>query len=288
VHSLDNKSKHRNQGGETDTKVSADTIVQWIGARMRIRVNASDVETTQVIQAIDASLSIRESVAPQNWLSHLKGINTMQGHPPFTRAPDISTPDEITLIVRVKAGDQDACRRLVELYRPRMMTVARRYMRCEDDCNDAIQNAFISAFKALDRFEGQSRLSTWLQRITVNACLMKLRQCSYQREMSIEEFTPSVRHKEKPAYKTHGIDNPSTGIESDETRSIVRKAIDQLPDAYRSVLLLRDIEEMDSVAIAGMLATTENNVKMRLHRGRRALRALLAPMMAGAISLFAS
>ena len=107
-----------------------------------------------------------------------------------THTVDLSIEEEAILVIRVKAGDQVACARLVRLFGPQMMTVARRFMRCDDDCNDALQDAFISAFKALANFEADSRLSTWLHRITVNSCLMKLRIDSSRKETSIEELLP--------------------------------------------------------------------------------------------------
>ena len=105
-----------------------------------------------------------------------------------THATELSREEEADLLIRMKAGDQVACTKLVTLFGPQMMTIARRFMRCEDDCNDALQDAFISAFKALDRFQADSRLSTWLHSIAVNACLMKLRKDSYHKETSIEEL----------------------------------------------------------------------------------------------------
>src|SRR5438105_4154309 len=93
---------------------------------------------------------------------------------PTPASATLSREEEAEFVQRARAGDQQACRTIVERFGPQMLAVTRRFMRCDDDCNDAVQDAFISAFKALDRFEANSRLSTWLHRITVNACLMKL------------------------------------------------------------------------------------------------------------------
>lgn len=191
----------------------------------------------------------------------------------------LSLEDESTLVDRVKAGDQDACTRLVTLHGPQMMTVARRYMRCDDDCNDAVQDAFISAFNALGRFEGDARLSTWLHRITVNSCLMKLRIASSCKETSIEELLPALAGCGYHARWPVAMNDPSTEIEIDETRTIIHQAIDKLPDADRAVLMLRDIEEMDTAATAARLETSEHNVKRRLRRARQSLCARLEPMM---------
>jgi RNA polymerase sigma-70 factor (ECF subfamily) len=198
-----------------------------------------------------------------------------------TQAAGLSLKDEFTLVDRVKAGDQDACTRLVTLFGPQMMTVARRFMRCDDDCNDAVQDAFISAFGALARFEGDARLSTWLHRITVNSCLMKLRIASSRKETSIEELLPTFSDRGYHARREGAMNDPSTEIEIDEICTMIRQAINKLPHADRAVLLLRDIEEMDTAATAARLETSEHNVKRRLRRARQSLCTQLEPMMAG-------
>jgi RNA polymerase sigma-70 factor (ECF subfamily) len=192
----------------------------------------------------------------------------------------ISIDDEAALVDRVKAGDQVACAKLVSLFGPQMMTVARRFMRCDDDCNDAVQDAFISAFNALDRFEGGARLSTWLHRITVNSCRMKLRIDSSRKETSIEELLPLFDKRGCRARCPVVMDDPSTDVEAHETRSLILQAVDKLPCADRAVLMMRDIEEMDTAATAARLQTSEHNVKRRLRRARQSLCARLEPIMA--------
>ncbi len=196
-------------------------------------------------------------------------------------APYRSQQEEAALVAQAKAGDQVACNRLVTLFGPQMMAVARRFMRCDDDCNDALQDAFISVFKALDRFEANSRLSTWLHRITVNSCLMKLRSKSMRRETSIEEMLPRMDRYDRRTDRFPATNDSSAEVESEEMCALVRRAIDRLPDADRTVLLLRDIEEMDTATTANMLEMTEHNVKRLLHRARQTLHALLEPMMGG-------
>ncbi len=202
-----------------------------------------------------------------------------------TQTIGLSLEDESALVDRVKARDQDACAKLVTHFGPQMMTVARRFMRCDDDCNDAVQDAFISAFNALAHFEGDARLSTWLHRITVNSCLMKLRIASSRKETSIEEMLPTFNEGGCRGRWPVAMHDPSTEVEVNETRTAIRQAIDKLPDADRAVLLLRDIEEMDTAATAARLETTEHNVKRRLRRARQSLCTRLEPMMAGERSL---
>ncbi len=156
-----------------------------------------------------------------------------------------------------------------------MLAVARRFMGSEEDARDAVQEAFVSAFKAMDRFEGDSRISTWLHRIVVNACLMKLRTRRRKPEESIEDLLPKFAeggHLEVSATSWEGAD---ALIEREQTRELVRGAIARLPESYRTVLMLRDIEEFDTEQTAQALGLTKAAVKTRLHRARQALRQVL-------------
>ena len=99
-------------------------------------------------------------------------------------------PEESELVARLRAGDDDAYATLVKQQAGRMLAVARRMLGSEEDAQDVVQEAFLSAFKAIDRFEGTSRLSTWLHRIVVNAALMKIRASKRRPETPIEELLP--------------------------------------------------------------------------------------------------
>lgn len=162
-----------------------------------------------------------------------------------------------------------------------MLSVARRYLTMEEDARDAVQDAFLSAFKTLPTFDGRSSLSTWLHRIVVNSCLMKIRTRQRHPECSIEDLLPTFlsdghQRAPSPAWKA-----TATELERAETRQIVRHQIAQLPELYRTVLLLRDIEELDTETVAQLLDLSPNTVKVRLHRARQALRTLLDPLLGG-------
>lgn len=168
--------------------------------------------------------------------------------------------------------------RLVRELGPRMFAVARRYFDQDEDAWDSVQDALLSAVKSIDRFDARSRLNTWLHRIVVNACLMRLRTRRRRPETSIEEMLPTFvpdGHAAKPAepWRRAG----ETGIEAREAATLVRRALQQLPDGYREVLILRDVEGLDTAEAAAALGITENAVKTRLHRARLALRGLLDP-----------
>jgi RNA polymerase sigma-70 factor (ECF subfamily) len=190
--------------------------------------------------------------------------------------------DDSRLLSRLRGGDEAAYRELVRENAGRMLAVARRMLRCESDAEDAVQEAFAQAHRALPRFEGQALLSTWLHRIVVNACLMRLRKQRRRRETSIEELLPSFAedgHREDA-----GDPWPRDALaelEAHEVRAAVRKAIDCLPERHRCVLVLRDIEGLSSEEVAEQLGIRADAVKMRLHRARQALRSLLDPQLAG-------
>jgi len=187
-------------------------------------------------------------------------------------------PDERKLLERLREGEEAAFEELVRSQGGRMLSVAKRMLRNEDDAQDAVQDAFLSAFRALDRFEGGSRLGTWLHRIVVNAALMKLRTRRRKPEEPLDPLLPRFQedgHLERPARAW--ARRADEALESEETRRLVLDRIAELPETYRTVLLLRDVEGLDTEETAQALAITTGAVKTRLHRARLALRELLDP-----------
>jgi RNA polymerase sigma-70 factor (ECF subfamily) len=190
--------------------------------------------------------------------------------------------EDAELLARIRGGDEGACEALVRRHGGRMLAVARRFLRTEADSADAVQDAFLAAFRALDGFEGHSALGTWLHRIVVNVCLTRLRARSRSREVRIEDLLPAfdeTGHHSRPV-RPWG-DHALTRLTRAETCAQVRACIDQLPEPYREVLLLRDIEELDTEQTARHLGINPGAVKTRLHRARLALRTLLEPIVLG-------
>jgi len=179
-------------------------------------------------------------------------------------------------LARLRAGDNDAFELIVQRYGGRMLATARRFLNNEHDAQDAVQEAFASAFRALDKFNGDAMLSTWLHRIVVNAALVQLRSKRRRGEQPLEKLLPRFDQDGE------WIDDPVTWTDATETilerrdsREMVRRCIERLPEKYRSVLLLRDIEELDTDEAALSLSVTANTVKVRLHRARQALKTLI-------------
>ena len=192
--------------------------------------------------------------------------------------PSAAVLDEQVLLQGLRDHRPEAFESLVRAYTPRLLAVARRMLGSDEDARDVVQDGFLNAFRAIDRFEGHAKLSTWLHRIVVNAALMKLRTRRRKPEESLEPLLPSFRENGHHADKFSAWDEAADDLaEREETRQVVREAILSLPETYREVLVLRDIEEMNTDETARALGITPNAVKIRLHRARLALRTLLDP-----------
>jgi len=197
------------------------------------------------------------------------------GGPDGVRAPD---GDESALLARLRAGDEDAFETLVRNEGGRLLSRARAMLGDEEDARDAVQEAFLSAYKALDRFSGRSTLSTWLHRIVINAALMKLRSRKRRPEVAIEDLLPEFdREGQRVGVESTWEETAEDLAEREELRELVRHRIERLPDPYRTVLLLRDIEGLDTQETARLTGVSADLVKVRLHRARQALRTLLEP-----------
>ncbi len=189
-----------------------------------------------------------------------------------------SPSEETILVQRLRNGDDEAFATLVRTFSGRLLAVARRLLGNEEDARDAVQDAFLSCFKSLDKFEGEARLSTWLHRIVINSALMKIRARKHKSETFIEDVLPRFykdghRIDPGPAWRQTAEDE----LARKETRKLVRDKIGLLPDPYRTVLVLRDMEQLDTETTARILGESPNVVKVRLHRARQALRTHLDP-----------
>jgi RNA polymerase sigma-70 factor (ECF subfamily) len=189
---------------------------------------------------------------------------------------------DAALLARLRAGDEGAYEQLVREQTPALLRVTRRLLRSEDDARDAVQDAFVAAFRALPRFRGDARLGTWLYRIAINAALARIRARGANDEVSLDDWLPRFvadGHSAEPF--APWPEDAGHGTEQRELRERVRAGIDRLPDAYRTVILLRDIDELNTEEAATALGISPGAVKVRLHRARQALRTLLDPWMRG-------
>lgn len=194
------------------------------------------------------------------------------------RQQALNEAEEAVLLSSLRAGEQAAFEQLIRAYGGRLLAVARRIVRDEQEAQDALQESFLSALQSIHRFEGRSRLYTWLHRIVVHAALYKLRVRKSRSETSIEELLPQFLpdgHQTRSSVEWREL--PERALDDQKLCTLVRSCIDRLPEIYRTVLLLRDIEELDTETTARILQINEGAVKVRLHRARQALRTLLDP-----------
>jgi RNA polymerase sigma-70 factor (ECF subfamily) len=192
--------------------------------------------------------------------------------------PPTAEVADATLVVGLRARSPQAFELLVASFGVPLRTTARRILRDQDEADDALQETFVSVLRAIETYEGRSPLSAWLQQIAVNACLMRLRKRRRRAEEDLDEFLPEFLPTGQYAQPQQGW-GPAADENAlrDETIALVRGCVDELPDKFRVPLVLRDLEGMDYETIAARMELTVNAVKIRVHRGRQALRTLLDP-----------
>jgi RNA polymerase sigma-70 factor (ECF subfamily) len=183
-------------------------------------------------------------------------------------------------MIRESLHDRDltACEQLIRIHGGRLLATTRRFLRDEDEAWDALRDTFLLAFRIFPTLEEDVPLSISLHRLAINAALMKLSTCRRQPEQLIDELLPTFLEDGRRANPGLAWKKPlETALQHREARVFVRECIDQLPESYRIVLLLRDIEGINIKETAELLDISPNVVEIRLHHARQALRKLLDP-----------
>ncbi len=181
------------------------------------------------------------------------------------------TFDETSLVVRAKAGDDEAFSELVNQYERRIFRTARNITQNDEDAEDVLQEAFLKAYSNLDSFQGNSKFYTWLVRITVNEALMKLRKRKTDRSVSLDE---KLDTGEDTVIREIAVwdGTPEQRYSQEEIRGILDREIETLEPIYRTVFQLRDIDELSTEETADSLGISIPAVKSRLLRARLQLR----------------
>ena len=244
----------RLRGIETAPAVGRRVASQAAGASSRA---GSKIDTQQPIQDV-APIGARRAVSGR---------------------PGVAADDELFL-ERLRSGEDAAFEQLVRLHAGRLHRIARSLVGNEEDARDCVQQAFLSAFRSIGRFEGRSSLSTWLHRIVTNAALVMLRRDRRNREVPIDSYAPDydrLGFRVGPTSMTpHSAEEL---LQREEIRKAVRDAIDSLPERHRTILVIRDIAEFTAAETAEILGVPPSTVKSRVHRARKALRELLWPVL---------
>jgi RNA polymerase sigma-70 factor, ECF subfamily len=197
----------------------------------------------------------------------------------------VDTTSEALLVERLREGDLTALEALMERYESRVFRVARGIARTDADAEEVVQDVFLTLARKIDSFEARSTLGTWIYRVTTNAALLKRRGKRVQLEVSLEESLPSFKEDgHRAGHREYLIadwsQTPEVELLDGEARAILSRAIDALPDSYRAVLVLRDVEELSNEETARILGESVGSIKSRLHRARMALREQLTRHLA--------
>ncbi len=187
---------------------------------------------------------------------------------------------ETELIQGLKRGEQNSCKQLVETYWKELNFLANRLLADEPAANDCVQEVFIKAINKIDSFEGRGSFKGWIHQITVNQALAELRKKTARKEESLDQF---MLEFDETGHYLHSYEGQPNSLdvlhESIEVKQQIKQSIDKLPDNFRIVLILRDYEGYTTKEVAEKMNMTEQNVKVRLHRARLALRNLLKPVL---------
>lgn len=184
---------------------------------------------------------------------------------------DAAAAEESVLVKKAKDGDLAAFGELVRRYERRIYRTARQILQNDEDAEDVLQEAMLKAFEHLGSFQEQSKFYTWLVRIAVNESLMKLRKRKSDRTVSLDE---SIETDEEPIVREIAVwdENPEQKYTQAEMREILDGAIDSLKPIFRTVFILRDVEELSTEETAEALGLSIAAVKSRLLRARLQLR----------------
>jgi len=171
------------------------------------------------------------------------------------------------VVERILAGDAALYEIILRRYNQRLYRVARAIVRDDNEAEDVMQDAYVRAYENLHQFEGRSAFAAWLTRIAVNEALARVRL--RKRFDQLEEVSENGEISLDPA--TNAPDSEQTTSQAELGR-ILEESVLGLPEQYRTVLMLRDVEELSTTETAEVLSLTEENVKVRLHRGRALMR----------------
>jgi len=166
-----------------------------------------------------------------------------------------------------------AFERLMRQYNQRLFRVARSILRDDADAEDALQDAYVQAYRKLDEFRGEAELSTWLTRIVINQALMRARK--RKRDQVIVPFETRAGSAPELEVADDMAESPSDAAMRGEMRKVLEQRIDELPEAFRTVFVMREVEEMTARETADALGIPEATVRTRLFRARALLREAL-------------
>jgi RNA polymerase sigma-70 factor (ECF subfamily) len=205
------------------------------------------------------------------------GYNQQKGlcHAP-SRTASLEREAEITLARQLLAGNLEAFERFAQTFRSKIYQYSLLMCGHREDAEEVAQDTLLKVFENFDQLREPERVRAWVFRIARNACLMKRRKSVFApiQELSLDEFLPAVDHRggQRKLEIADWSALPDSQVLQSELKEILEEAIGELPDIYKSVILLRDVEELSTEETAQVLDVSEDVVKTRLHRARLAVR----------------
>lgn len=193
----------------------------------------------------------------------------------------MAAADDSELLQSAREGNATAFDTLIRRHDRFLYRIARSVLLDDYEAEDVVQETFIKAFKGLEDFRGEARLSTWLTRIALNEALARKRR----RRNTVE--LEALQHRTNALEPTPMIapaQDPELSTAQQQIRKLLERAIDGLPDSLRTVFVMRDVEELSTAEAARLLGLGEPTVKTRLHRARRMLRELLGDQIAASLN----
>ncbi len=184
------------------------------------------------------------------------------------------------LIVRILAGERELFHELVQPYEKSVYFAAFSVLQNEQEAEDVAQETMLKALRALHSFRAESKFSTWLVSIAINEARARLRHARVLHFESVDQTAPEDDTPFAPAVITDWREVPLQALERKELRELLQKAIASLPEIYREVLVMRDVEEFSIAETAAGLGVNEGVVKTRLLRARLMMQKILAPQLA--------
>lgn len=206
------------------------------------------------------------------------GLRKFSSLPPSNRVRRTSENirmEERQLVRLAQEGSPEAFEELVRKFQPKVFSMALSFTRNRQAADDLAQEVFLKAYLALPRFHGRSEFGTWLYRISVNHIKDFLRKKGRAKEVSLDDV-PEISFSDREQ-----TERAEEERETEARRNVVRKFVDGLPEKYRVILTLRDVQGLAYEEIARILKLSPGTVDSRLHRARRMLRVRLAPYLAG-------
>ena len=199
--------------------------------------------------------------------------------------PDMARLPDADLVVHARMGDEKAIRVLVQRHNRRLFRSARAIVRDDTEAEDIVQATYVHAFTHLNAFRDEAQLSTWLTRIALNEALGRIRR--RQRNVGWEEVDMTAESGRGALLQfptPFSVDDPEAEFSRAEARRLLERAVDRLPDEFRVIFVLRDVEGMSTEEAASYLGIKPATAKTRLHRARKMMRIAIEKQLVGAFS----